>query len=201
MTAFTPRDGMRLDDFMTEMGRQPFELIDGEKHPKRPTVFDPMLVVHALYGALARYLSVNPIGVAFIEGTFILPDLGQPDWVRGARIPDVMFIRNEALAAFRQSPLARPGAPLAVVPDLVIEVLSPTDSYSEVERKVDVYLADGVRMVWAVDPQRKAATAWLANQTAVRLSASDALDGRDVLAGFSVSLGEVFATLPAPPTP
>jgi len=187
------RVGMPLDEFMAEMERSPFELIDGEKKQIMSSVFDHMMVVHALNLAFTLYLLHNPIGMAFVEGTFVLPDVMTTNWVKGSRIPDMMFVGNDKFNAYLASPFARPGAPFAMIPDLTIEVISPTDMYSDVDRKVALYLQDGVQAVWVIDPQQKTATVHLANQTSLRLSGDAVLTGGDVLPGFELKLSDVFA--------
>jgi len=188
------RVGMPLDEFMAEMERAPFELIDGEKKQIMSGVFDHMMVVHALNLAFTLYLIHNPIGMAFVEGTFVLPDVMTTNWVKGSRIPDMMFVGKDKFNAYLESPFARPGAPFAVIPDLAIEVVSPTDKFDDVDKKIALYLQDGVQMIWVINPQQKTAGVYLTHQT-LRLSGDATLTGGDVLPGFELKLRELFATI------
>ncbi len=66
-----------------------------------------------------------------------------PDTVRAA---DVLYISHERYARKTSSVF------LDVAPDLIVEILSPSDSWKEVTQKLREYLAIGVRLVWVVDP-------------------------------------------------
>ncbi|MCU0463065.1 MAG: Uma2 family endonuclease [Anaerolineae bacterium] len=74
----------------------------------------------------------------------------------------------------------------------MIEVISPTDIYADVMKKVALYLSDGVRLVWVVDVQGKAVSVHYPDQTSQRLADDASLTGEDVLAGFSLPLAELF---------
>ena len=82
--------------------------------------------------------------------------------------------------------------PLALVPDLVIEVVSPTDKVVELDEKISAYLLDGVRLIWVVDPQRRKATVYGPDmEQPLPLNVNGVLDGGDVLPGFTVRLVDV----------
>lgn len=77
------------------------------------------------------------------------------------------------------------------VPDLVIEVVSPGDSYTDLQNKVEHYLIDWVRLFWIIDPQRKTVSIYQGDRfTALRNA--DILSGGDVIPGFQVTLTHVF---------
>jgi Uma2 family endonuclease len=83
--------------------------------------------------------------------------------------------------------------PYALVPDFVAEVVSPNDKVSELDRKVDAYLADGVRLIWVIDPQRRKAVVYAPDLEQPIHLAGDALpDGGDVIPGFQVPLTKLF---------
>lgn len=79
------------------------------------------------------------------------------------------------------------------MPDLVIKVISPTDLYSDVERKIAAYLADGVRMVVVVDPQLQRVTVDLPDGTRRKLAGDAALDLGAMIEGCALPLAEIFA--------
>jgi len=102
------------------------------------------------------------------------------------RIPDVSFISWERLPRDR--------APLPdVAPDLVVEILSKSNTRKEMERKLDEYLRAGVRLVWCVDPKTRSAKVYDAAGGVRELTEADELDGGDVLPGFRLSLADWFA--------
>jgi len=107
-----------------------------------------------------------------------------PDTVRA---PDAMFVSNERLAR-----ITDPAKFLDVAPDLAVEVLSLTDTWTEIETKIAEYLAIGVRLVWLIDPDPQTITIYRPSGERTRLSRSDALSGEDVLPDFSVPIAEIF---------
>ena len=80
-----------------------------------------------------------------------------------------------------------PGAP-----DLAVEVLSPGDRASEVIAKVEDWLGAGCHAVWVIDPKTRTVTAYHGSRNAVILTATDTLDGRDLLPGFHGPVAEIF---------
>lgn len=73
-----------------------------------------------------------------------------------------------------------------------MEVLSPDDRPGEVLEKVGDWLNAGVRLVWVVDPKRGLARVYRADGTEALLAAGDALDGEEVLPGFSCPVADVL---------
>ena len=80
------------------------------------------------------------------------------------------------------------------VPDLVVEVASPSNSHWELNDKALMWLHYGVRLVWVVYPDTRNVTVYRANHRALTLSDEDALDGLDVLPGFTCVVSEIFDT-------
>lgn len=64
-----------------------------------------------------------------------------------------MFFEKNRLAAYKEQTPDREEKPFVLVPDLAIEIVSKNDRYSDINDKVMLYLADGVRLVWVIDPQ------------------------------------------------
>ena len=107
-----------------------------------------------------------------------------PDTVRE---PDIAFTSAERL------PLGEDVAGYAeVVPDLVVEVASPSDSRRAAHDKAHMWLGHGVRLVWVVHPEARAVDVYRPDHDTVTISGDDALDGLDVLPGFSCTLDVVF---------
>ena len=74
----------------------------------------------------------------------------------------------------------------------MVEVISPTDKYTDINSKVDTYLTDGVKLIWIVDPQRKTIAVYEGNDTSKTLRAEDMLSGRDVLPDFELSVKDIL---------
>jgi Uma2 family endonuclease len=105
-----------------------------------------------------------------------------PDVVRA---PDVAFIRAERVVDTGRGYFE--GAP-----DLAVEVLSPSDRYSAVSRKVSQYLAAGTGLVWVVDPFNRTVAVYRPDREVIELPEDGTLDGEDVVPGFRLALTEIW---------
>lgn len=108
--------------------------------------------------------------------------LRAPDTVRAA---DIAFVRRERL------PEAVPGF-LELAPDLVVEVLSPSDRAGETLTKVGDWLNAGTPLVWIVDPERRAARVYRHDGSVRVVTESELLEGEDVLPGFACPLASIL---------
>jgi Uma2 family endonuclease len=106
-----------------------------------------------------------------------------PDTVRG---PDVAFIRRERL------PHPSPMGYAALAPDLVVEVLSPSDRPGEMLVKVGDWLEAGARLVWVIDPERRIARVYRQDGSESTIADAGHLDGEDVLTGFTCGLDAIL---------
>ena len=131
---------------------------------------------------LHAFVRKNLLGHVLAAGTgFKL--FTNPDTVRA---PDVSFVRHDRIP----HPMPTGFAPFA--PDLTVEVLSPDDRPGEVLEKVADWLKAGTRLVWVIDPERRVARAYRADGGIALLTEHDALDGEDVLPGFTCTVHELF---------
>ena len=107
-----------------------------------------------------------------------------PDTVRE---PNVYYVSAERL------PLnVRVQDYLEVMPELVVEIVSPNDSERDVREKIAMWLDNGVSMALEVRPAIRAVMVYCPGVPSVTLTGDDALDGGDVLPGFSLPLSEIF---------
>jgi len=134
-------------------------------------------------------LKGKSLGEAFFEAAFVLTY--QSDWVTGSRVPDILFVRIERLAAYTSSHPNWEDMPLVLVPDLAVEVISTNDNYSYVDAKVDLYLADGVEIVWVVDPKQKTVMV-RGKDYYKKLRVGDVLTGGEVIPGFELAVEKIF---------
>ena len=122
-------------------------------------------------------------------GTLVASDSGV--WLEGdpdtVREPDIAFTSVERLPLDADVP-----GYAEVVPDLVVEVASPSDSRRGVHDKARMWLSHGVRLVWVVYPETRTVDVHRADHDAATLGEDDALDGLDVLPGFSCAVKAVF---------
>ncbi|MEP6986891.1 MAG: Uma2 family endonuclease [Chloroflexota bacterium] len=192
MTLLQTKIGMPLAEFMEAVEAQPFELINGERRIKLPNVFGHSKVIRLLFLLFYQFTQLKREGEVYTETTFIMPNKADTNWVEGSRIPDLMYFAGTRIADYEAQNPDHNTRPLALVPDLVIEVVSPNDKVSELDEKIDAYLLDGVRLIWVVDPQRRKATVYAPDmEQPLHLNVQGVLDGEDVLPGFTVKLVDV----------
>jgi Uma2 family endonuclease len=112
-----------------------------------------------------------------------------PGRVRG---PDISFISWDRLPG-----RVYPTAPLPdLVPDLVVEVISVSNTPREMQGKRDDYFGAGVRLVWEVDPHARTVAVYTRPDVPdAVLTAADTLPGDPVLPGFTLPLADLFAEL------
>jgi Uma2 family endonuclease len=131
---------------------------------------------------LANFVERHTLGAVYAAETgFTIAHA--PDTVRAA---DVAFIRGDRL----QTP-DPPGFPDLAL-DLVVEVRSPGDRPGEILTRVGEWLSAGTRLVWVIDPERRIARVYRADGSETIVTADQALDGEDVVPGFSCLLSAVF---------
>ena len=86
------------------------------------------------------------------------------------------------------------------VPDLAVEILSPSNTRKEMQIKLKDYFAGGVKLVWIIDPKTRTAEVFTASDVKTAIPADGTIDGGDVLPGFQLPLAKLFARFPALPT-
>ena len=124
------------------------------------------------------------------QGLVMGPDCGYqifPDEPNRVRFPDGSFIRSGRLPNDRP-----PRGYVRIVPDLVIEVISPNDLAWEVEAKVAEYVRAGVPLMWVFYPDTRTVWRYRNNDDATRLGIGDTLSGEDILPGFTCPVADVF---------
>jgi Uma2 family endonuclease len=182
---------MTLDEFIAEYHAQPFELVNGEKRFIMPNVMIHQLFLKALFLLLHTYTQAHKLGEVLFELPFV--ELYKSQWVKGSRTPDLMFVAAAKWAEYTTATNNWLLKPAVFIPDLAIEIVSPNDSYSEIEEKVEEYLEKGVQLVWIFDPQRQRVTTYQAEQI-IKLGKNDTLTGGDVLPGLAIQLSEIFTS-------
>jgi len=165
-----PDDGMR------------HELVRGELRTMAPPGYGHGKLASRIDRRLGPYVETHRLGEVTGEVGFVLS--GNPDTVRA---PDVAFIMRARLP----SPESEAGY-FRGAPDLAIEIISPNDRYGEVDEKVAEWLAAGARLVFVVNPRRKTVAVHRADGTVSVLGVDDALDGEDVVPGWSLALRDLF---------
>ena len=166
-----PVDGMR------------HELVRGELLTMPPAGFEHGTVTVNIAMPLHNHVKRMQQGIIVAAETGFVLKKG-PDTVRA---PDVGFVSRERLE--------RIGIPknfFPEAPDAAVEVLSPGDTVNEVDEKVQEWIAAGTKLVWVVNPRQKTVTVYRPDAKPVILTATDYLDGGDVIPGFRILVSDIF---------
>ncbi|MGI8588524.1 MAG: Uma2 family endonuclease [Chloroflexia bacterium] len=162
-----------------------YELVKGELRQMAPAGSQHGQIAIALAGRLFQYVDAHRLGVVFAAETgFLLSS--KPDTVRA---PAVAFVSQERIAATKVGVGYWPGAP-----DLAAEVISPGDTYTEVEEKVFGWLEAGARMVIVVNPRKRPVTVYHSLTEIFVLTENDQIDGGSVVPGWTLAVRDLFAS-------
>jgi Uma2 family endonuclease len=101
--------------------------------------------------------------------------------------PDVAFVRADRLPS-----LSERRRILRIRPDLVVEVVSPTDRMSDVLDKVADYLRAGVPLVVVAEPDRRVVTTYRPNRDPRELAEDREFDGEEIVPGFRLVVADIF---------
>ena len=161
------------------------ELIRGALSETMPTGREHGQIAVRLAAKLHNFVEPRKLGVltASDSGVWLERD---PDTVRE---PDVAFFSAET-----SPPDERVTGYAEAAPDLVVEIVSPSDRPAAVNDKALMWLRYGVRLVWVVRPEERLVDVHRDGHPAVTLDESGALDGLDILPGFSCPVREIFGT-------
>jgi Uma2 family endonuclease len=78
------------------------------------------------------------------------------------------------------------------IPTLAVEILSPNDTFEEVNEKIDTYLAAGVPIVWVIDPSRRTVTVYRPDTEPELFTVRSELAAEPHLPGFRVPVARLF---------
>ena len=154
-----------------------YELVRGELRKMSPAGIDHGEIAASIVISLGSYVKAKKLGKVYTADPGFWIEHA-PDTVRA---PDVAFVRTERVvktARFFEGP-----------PDLAIEVVSPSDTYMEVEEKALQLLEAGARAVIVVIPKRQSAHVYRPGKLEVL---DDALVVDEVVPGWRMPFSEVF---------
>lgn len=159
------------------------ELIRGVLCETMPPGLDHGEIVATVAFLLKQFLQTNRLGRVMGGDPGIWIERG-PDTVRA---PDVAFYSSDRLPFGVKTP-----GYSELIPDMVVEVVSPSNRPTEVNDKAEMWLRRGVRLVWVVWPDRGTVEVYRPTERVVELSDDATLDGADVLPGFSTPVTAIF---------
>lgn len=160
-----------------------YEIVDGQVVEKKPMGAYETLVGSLLHAGLSHFARTQQQGRAVSEMLFNF-DPGLPQ-----RRPDVAYISYTRWPRTRRVPSTQAWA---VVPDLAVEVISPSNTFGEVLDKVHEYFQAGVQAVWVVAPLHQQMYVYQSPTQLQVLTSQDTLTGAPVLPEFRLTLAELF---------
>jgi Uma2 family endonuclease len=160
-----------------------YEIVNGKVVEKKMGLYE-VHVLNLLDLFLGRFAFDNQLGNVESEMLFKLSENSGTQ-----RRPDIAFISYQKWPKGRKYPSSNA---FTIVPDLMIEVVSPTNFANEVDEKVVEYLNAGVRMVWVVYPTTSRVYVHESLTSVKVITRTGELDGGDVLPGFRLSLDQIF---------
>jgi Uma2 family endonuclease len=144
--------------------------VTGHKHSKIQRTLDT---------AFTFFLKDSPIGELYPNTGFRLAE-------RTYRAPDLTFLQTAKIPPVGDTSLTVP-------PDLAIEIISPTDDWSAIIKKVREYQQAEVPLIWLIDPYMPCVMLFHQKDTyPTILKLDDELDGEDVVKGFKLIVSALF---------
>jgi Uma2 family endonuclease len=165
-----------------------FELLQGEVlEVPSPKKYHAMIVVR-IAALLYLYMEANNVAGSVI-GDNLDHQLGEENVLK----PDVGFTSLAREAAVPAYP--------TIAPDLVVEVVSPSNTLHEFNAKMKIYFEHGTQLVWLVYPESKTVHVYERTEILEKphifiLTVDDVIEGGNVLPGLKIQVGKFFPALP-----
>ncbi len=160
-----------------------YELVAGALREMVPAGARHGSVAARLTSLLDQHARAEGLGIVLAAETGFRISCN-PDTVRA---PDISFVARE-----RVPPGGPPEGYWDLAPDLVVEVVSPNDTASEVQSKVQMWLESGVRLVWVVYPATRSVMVHESLKEISTFTTGDILGGGNVVPAFGCPVSEVF---------
>ena len=176
---------MTVDEFLVHDSPEGVktELVRGELRVSPPPGNPHLCALYNIVALLMAHVIPARLGRVFGDGAgYELQQLP-----RTVRVPDVSFVRADRLPSQGFGPGLFKHAP-----DLAVEVLSPSETVSQLQEKLDDFLSSGTTLIWVVDPRRRTVRIVSTNAAEQLLREGETLTGGRVLPGFSCGVEEVF---------
>ena len=164
-----------------------WELINGEVIAVNPTSLHSAAVAARILTFLNAHVLATQAGLVVgpDAGFVIFPDQNT------LFAPDVSFITAPRVPSFaEQQHFAR------LAPDLVVEVMSPSDRMTDALRKISLYLEAGVSQVWLVEPGPRTISIFQSGRAPHRLAGDEIIAAEAVLPGFKMTVDDLIGPAP-----
>jgi Uma2 family endonuclease len=176
-TQYTPEDLLAMPD-----GKS-YELVGGQL-VERKVGIESSWVAGQVYKRLDVFCEEHGLGWALV------PDAGYQCFPHDpglVRKPDVSFVRY---GRFPGGVLPKGWA--KIVPDLVVEVVSPNETAYDLDDKLDDYRKVGVPLIWVINPKSRRVRVLRSDGSVSHLHENQELSGEDVILGFRCPIREIL---------
>ncbi len=160
-----------------------YEVVNGEIMEKMVGAYE-LDIATLLVEFLAPFVRAHRLGRVFGEMIFRIDQAKDLQ-----RRPDVAFVSHARWPVHRKAPKV---AVWDMVPDLAIEVVSPSNTANHVHEKIHEYFEAGVTRVWVVYPGQKEVYVYASPARIEVLQLGEELDGGDLIPGFRLPLAALF---------
>jgi Uma2 family endonuclease len=174
------------DDFLSHPDRDRCELVDGQLVETNMSM-ESVWIQGQVYQRIDQFVRQHRLGMTFTDGLTYRCFAGLEEDPDRIRRPDCSFIR-----AGRTTSDQFVRGHCEIVPDLVVEVVSPKDSYYDIQQRVHEFLRVGCPLVWVINPNSRMAAIYHKDGSVVEIDEHANLVGEDVLPGFQCRLADVL---------
>jgi Uma2 family endonuclease len=163
-----------------------YEVVDGEIVELPPRGVYQSWIASKLYFFLQRYLEEQKLGKAGVE---LLFDFSKT--IGKKRRPDLSYVSYDRWPRGVDPPDEEAWE---VVPNLAVEVISPTNTVYELQGKISEYFQVGVERVWVVFPAQRQVSVYDSPNSIRIFTANEVLVDEGLFPGFRFALGDLFET-------
>lgn len=167
-----------------------FEIVNGVRIEVPPMSVFSSIVNARIHFYLATWVNAHQLGFAVPETLFVLDELE-----RQQRRPDTAYVSKSKWPLDQPFPAT---GEWKVVPDLAIEVVSPSETFGEVLEKMHEFFEFGVAEVWIAAPLSCEIYVYTSPTENRIFALRDTLEGVKLLSGFRLPLSQIFQNAPPP---
>jgi len=161
-----------------------YDIVDGELILAPAPTLDHQTILRQFFRILDRFVIEHQLGQVWFA---LLDVVIQREPLR-TRQPDLLSVSNEQASIL--------GQVIEGAPDLVVEVLSPTNARADIAEKLEDYLPLGVRECWLVSPEARSVEVMELEEGQWRRIGIFGLGDQvqsEVLSGLELSVTDVFS--------
>ena len=156
------------------------EILEGELQTLPPAKSGHTKIASRLFRALST-LHERGLGEVYLEAGYKLSQ-DPATWIQ----PDASFLRTERIRA-----TAEDGYFIGA-PELAIEIVSPSETATMLQRKVELMLGSGAQAVWVIYPESQTVMVHLPNSTSVTRGLSESLNAPFLAADWTLPVATIF---------